>query len=188
MIRLLARTAVFTVGLLLGAAAYAQTSHSGAFPAPSAAKGTLNEEDRTFVKEAAIGSMVEVELSELAQKSENVAVRGFAERMIRDHTAANQELTTIAAVLGIDAPKVLDQEHEQMRRTLETLHGKAFDEQYVQIMVEDHNKAVNLFQQEERSGSSVELKQFARKTLLTLQEHQKMADELSRKVIQASAR
>jgi putative membrane protein len=55
-------------------------------------------------------------------------------------------------------------------------------------MVEDHNKAVKLFQQEERSGHNTELKQFAQKTLPTLEEHQKMAVELSRKLSQTAAR
>ena len=186
MIRLLTRTGVFAVGLLLGAASYAQTSPPSTSAAPPAAKDTLNQQDKTFVKEAAIGGMAEVELSKIAQKSDNAEVKRFADRMVRDHSAANQELTTIATGLGIDMPKALDQEHEQMRQKLTTLHGKAFDEQYMQGMVEDHNKAVNLFQQEERSGSSAHLKQFAQKTLPTLQEHQKMALELSHKVTQAS--
>ena len=42
--------------------------------------------------------------------------------------------------------------------------------------------------QEGRSGSSVQLKQFALKTLPTLQEHQKMALELTHKITQASAK
>jgi putative membrane protein len=99
--------------------------------------------------------------------------------MIRDHTTANQELTTIATGLGVDAPKALDPEHERMRQKLQTLHGKPFDEQYMQGMVDDHKEAVKLFQQEERSGSNAALKQFAQKTLPVLQEHQKMAPELS---------
>jgi putative membrane protein len=189
MIRLLAKTTVFAVGLLLGATSYAQTSQPNASPAPAAAaKDTLNQEDKTFVKEAAIGGRTEVELSKLAQKSENADVKSFADRMIRDHTAANQELTAIATGLGIDMPKALDQEHERVRENVQILHGKAFDEQYMQAMVEDHNKAVKLFQQEERSGGSVQLKQFAQKTLPTLEEHQKMALELSQKVSKAAAR
>jgi putative membrane protein len=187
MIFMLTRTAVFALGVALGAAAYAQTSPPSASPAAPAAKETLNQEDKTFVKEAAIGGMAEVELSKLAQKSENADVKKFADRMVQDHTAANQQLTTIATSLGVDVPKTLDQQHEQMRQKLATLHGKAFDEQYMQLMVEDHNKAVMLFQHEERSGSSAQLKQFAQKTLPTLQEHQKLAQELSRKT-QASAR
>jgi len=188
MIRLLTTTAVFAVGLLLAPAIYAQTSQPNAPSPAAAAKDTLSQEDRTFIKEAAIGSMAEVELSKLAQKSENADVKSFADHMIEDHTAVNQQLTAIATDLGVDMPKALDSEHERLRENVQTLHGKAFDEQYMQGMVADHNKAVNLFQQEARSGSSVHLKQFALKTLSTLQEHQKMALELTHKVTQASAR
>jgi putative membrane protein len=181
MMFVLTRTAVLALGVALGAAAYAQTSPPSASPAAPAAKETLNREDKTFVKEAAIGGMAEVELSKLAQKSANADVKKFADRMVQDHTAANQQLTTIATGLGIEMPKALDPEHERLRENVQTLHGKAFDEQYMQGMVEDHNKAVMLFQHEERSGSSAQLKQFAQKTLPTLQEHQKLAQELSRK-------
>jgi predicted outer membrane protein len=66
-------------------------------------------------------------------------------------------------------PKALDSEHERMREKLQTQHGKAFDDQYVRDMVEDHNKAVELFRQEERSGQHPELKQFAQKALPTLE-------------------
>jgi putative membrane protein len=188
MISMLTRAAVFALGFLLGATAYAQTSPPSASPAASQAKDTLNQEDKTFVKEAAIGGMAEVELSKLAQKSGNADVKKFADRMVQDHSAANQELTTIATGIGIEMPKALDAEHERLRENVQTLHGKAFDEQYMKAMVEDHNKAVTLFQNEERSGSSVQLKKFAQKTLPTLQEHQKMAVELSHKVTQAYAR
>src|SRR6202011_3900824 len=112
MIRLLARTAVFAVGLSLGAVSYAQTSPPSAFPAAPAAKDTLNQEDRTFVKEAATGGMAEVELSKIAQKSENADVKRFADRMVEDHTKANELLTSIATELGVQMPKTLDSEHE----------------------------------------------------------------------------
>ena len=181
------RTALFAAGLLLSAASYAQVTAPGTSPAAPAAKDTMNQEDKTFVKEAAMGGTAEVELSKIAQKSENPDVKRFADRMVNDHTAANQELMTVTAGLGIQAPQALDQAHEQMRQKLATLHGKALDEQYMQGMVQDHNKTVNLFQQEERSGSSTQLKRFAAKTLPTLKEHQTMATELARKVTQVSA-
>ena len=45
-------------------------------------------------------------------------------------------------------------------------------------MVKDHEKAVKLFEKESQKGESDELKQFASKTLPTLQEHLKMARDL----------
>jgi putative membrane protein len=186
MLRLLTTTAVVAVGLLAAPLSFAQTGQPHA--AATAAKDALDQEDKTFVREAASGGMAEVELSKVAQKSENGDVKRFADRMIEDHTKANEQLTSIATGLGVDIPKALDSEHERMRQKLQTLHGKAFDDQYMHDMVEDHNKAVKLFQQEERSGHNAELKQFAQKTLPTLEEHQKMALELSRKLSQTAAR
>jgi putative membrane protein len=187
MIRLLTTTAVVAVGLLAAPPIFAQTAQPSR-PAATSVKDALDQEDKTFVREAAIGGMAEVELSKIAQKSENSDVKRFAERMIEDHTKANEQLTSIATGLGVDIPKTVDSEHERMREKLQTLHGKAFDDQYAHDMVEDHNKAVKLFQQEERSGHNTELKQFAQKTLPTLEEHQKMALELSRKLSQTAAR
>jgi putative membrane protein len=187
MLRLLTTTAVVAVGLLAASAVFAQTGQPG-HAAATSAKDALDQEDKTFIGEAAIGGMAEVELSKIAQKSANADVKRFAERMIEDHTKANDQLTSIATGLGVDLPKTLDSEHERLRQKLQTLHGKAFDDQYMRDMVEDHNKAVKLFQQEERSGHNTELKQFAQRTLPTLEEHQKMALELSRKLSQTAAR
>jgi putative membrane protein len=187
MLRLLTTTAVVAVGLLATPPVFAQTgqpSHTAA----TSAKDALDQEDRTFVKEAAIGGMSEVELGKIAQKSENADVKRFADRMIEDHTKANEQLTSIVTGLGVDMPKTLDSEHERMREKLQPLQGKAFDDQYMHDMVEDHIKAVKLFQQEERSGHNTELKQFAQKTLPTLEEHQKMALELSRRLSRTAAR
>jgi putative membrane protein len=192
MIRLLTTTAAaLAVGLIVAPGSFAQSSQphtSGRAAAGSAAREMLNQEDKTFVREAAIGGMAEVQLSKIAQKSGNADVKSFADRMVRDHTAANEQLTAIATGLGVEMPKTIDSEHERMREKLQTLHGKAFDEQYMRVMVEEHKKAVKLFQQEGRSDHNAELKQFAEKTLPTLREHQKMALELSRRLSQVAAK
>src|ERR1700730_8389759 len=98
MLRLLTTTAaVVAVGLLAVPGTFAQSSPPRAFgqtPA-SSISDTLSQEDKTFVREAAIGGMAEVELSKIAQKSENADVKSFADRMVRDHTAANEQLMAI---------------------------------------------------------------------------------------------
>ena len=79
---------------------------------PAPAKDALNQEDKRFVQEAAAGGMAEVELSKIAQKSENPDIKRFADRMVQDHMAANQELMSVTGGLGIDVPRALDHEHE----------------------------------------------------------------------------
>jgi putative membrane protein len=187
MIALVTRSVALALGVALGAvSAHAQTPPRK--PAAAAATATLNREDQRFVQEAGAGGLAEVELSKIAQKSENPEVKNFADRMVQDHSKANQELVTVASSLGVDVPKALDAEHQRLSQKLAGLHGKAFDEEYMRAMLDDHNKTVMLFQAEERSGQNPELKQFAQKALPILQTHQKMAQELSRKVTTASSR
>jgi putative membrane protein len=95
MLGLLTTTAVIAVGLLATHPSLAQTNQTSPGHVWSA-RGTLSQEDKTFVKEAVISGMAEVELSKIAQKSENADVKRFADRMIQDHTAAQQQLTALA--------------------------------------------------------------------------------------------
>src|SRR4051794_35989548 len=56
----------------------------------------------TFVKKAAQDGMTEVEVGKLAlTKSQDPAVRGFAQKMVDDHSKANAELAQIAAAKGV---------------------------------------------------------------------------------------
>ena len=71
--------------------------------------------DKTFVQKAAIGGMFEVQSSELAQTmSNNADVKQFANRMMTDHTKANQELTRLARQKNWQVPSVLDEKHQAM--------------------------------------------------------------------------
>src|SRR5499433_4011125 len=176
------------VGLLVASTSFAQTSRPN--PATSPAETTvpkLDQQDSNFIKEAAAGGMAEVELSKIATKSVNPEVKRFAERMVRDHTSAGTELTGIATELGATLPKSLDTNHQKIRDQLANMHGPAFDRQYIQIMVDDHDQAVKLFRQEISSSHDPRLKQFAQKVLPTIEEHQKMALDLSGRLSKTAA-
>jgi putative membrane protein len=183
--------AVVAVGLFAASAVLAQTGQpnaAGGSAPQTAPKETLSQQDKQFVTDAAEGGMTEVELSKLAEKSGNPEVKHFAERMVRDHSAANAELTSIATGLGIEMPKTLASEHQRIRDELRSMHGKAFDRQYMHVMVDDHEKAVKLFRQEAGSAQNAELKQFAQRTLPTIEQHQKMALALSHRLSETAAK
>jgi len=131
-----------------------------------------------FIKKAALDGMTEVEAGKVAlTKSQDPAIRSFAERMVADHGKANKELTSIAERKGMSAPKQLDAEHKQMLDSLKGKDGKDFDQAYAEHMNMDHSKAVALF--ESAAGSSdPDLAQFAKKTLPTLKEHKALAQKL----------
>jgi putative membrane protein len=131
-----------------------------------------------FVKKAALDGMTEVEAGKVAlKKSQDPAIREFAQRMVTDHGKANSELESIAVRKGLTPPKQLDPEHKEMLNTLAAKNGKAFDQAYAEHMNMDHSKAIALF--ESATGSNdPELAQFAQKTLPTLKEHKALAQKL----------
>jgi putative membrane protein len=106
------------------------------------------QQDKNFIKDAAESGRAEAELSKVAEKSQNPEVKRFAGRMVRDHTAANTELTRIATALGIETPKRFDTEHQRIRDQLASMHDGAFDQQYIHVMVNDHDQTVKLFRGE----------------------------------------
>ncbi|HVY80730.1 MAG TPA: DUF4142 domain-containing protein [Steroidobacteraceae bacterium] len=148
---------------------------------------TGGEDPKTFVKKAALDGMTEVELGKLAQqKSENPDVRSFGERMVADHTKANDQLKEIAQQKGYQVPAKLDAEHQAMVQKLSSKSGAAFDKAYAEAMDKDHSKAVALFTDAQQS-SDKDLAAFAQKTLPTLEEHKDLASSLDSKIRTASS-
>jgi putative membrane protein len=131
-----------------------------------------------FVQKAGQDGMTEVALAKLAlSKSSDEGVRSFAQRMVKDHGAADAELSQLARRNGIDAPGKLDAEHQAMVQALSAKSGAGFDATYADDMAKDHAKAVALFEHMAQSGDG-DFAAFAQKTLPTLREHKEMADRL----------
>jgi putative membrane protein len=140
------------------------------------ALAVLSAADKTFVTEAASGGLAEVQLGQLAaQKASSPQVKQFAQRMVTDHTQANQELMRLGKSENLNLPTQLDTKHKSEMDRLSTMSGNAFDAAYMQHMVQDHEKAVADFQKQAQSGSDPALKAFAQKQLPTLQQHLQMA-------------
>jgi len=136
-------------------------------------------QDRNFLMEAAMGGMMEVELGRLAaQQGMNDAVKQFGQRMVDDHSKANQELMSLAQSKGITLPTTIDEKHQKDMTKLQGLSGADFDREYTKMMLSDHRKDVSEFEKQSTKGMDADLKAFASKTLPTLQEHLQMAEAL----------
>ncbi len=134
--------------------------------------------DDTFVTKAAQGGMAEVEMGNLAvQKASNPKVKEFGQKMVDDHTKANDELKEIAGRKGLSMPAKTDSKHQSVENKFSNLSGAAFDRAYMQDMVNDHKEDVAEFQKEADRGTDPDVKAFAAKTLPTLQQHLQMAQE-----------
>jgi len=141
-------------------------------PALAAVSGA----DKTFATEAAHGGLAEVQMGQLAlQKASSPQVKEFAQRMVTDHTQANQDLMQLSKSENLNLPAQLDPKHKSEMERLSALSGNAFDAAYMQQMVQDHQKTVADFQKQAQSGTDPSLKSFAQKHLPLLQQHLQMA-------------
>lgn len=185
--------AVLAAGLLLGAPAFgAQGDKKPKSDRSSGSANRMNEApaaDHSFAMKAAEGGMAEVELGNLAKdKASNDAVKSFGQKMVDDHTKANNELKDIAAKQNITLPTSLSAKDQAEKDRLSKLSGGTFDRAYMRYMVTDHRKDVAEFKHEANNGKNADLKAWAAKTVPTLEEHLKLAEDTERQVAGGSSK
>ena len=151
--------------------------------ATTTSKTKLAKSDADFIKEAAQGGMLEVELGKMAQdKATNTQVKDFGKRMQQDHSKANDELKKLAADKGVDFPAALDKKHLGMVDKFAKLSSADFDRKYMDDMVSDHKTDVKKFQNQADKGKDADLKKWAGQTLPTLKEHLQLAQSTDQQV------
>lgn len=132
----------------------------------------IPKEDSLFVLEAAKGGMMEVEAGNLAQQNAaSQRVKDFGAMMVRDHSAANNELKSLVSGRGIMLPDSLPADMRKHLDAMKKMTGKAFDSHYVGMMLSDHKKDVSKFEKESKDAKDADIRNFAGKTLPTLKTH-----------------
>ena len=186
-------TSAIALGVLLatfGARAQTPDESKQKMPSETTDRASMPAPDRTsmkkvtpqeFAQQAAVIGKAEIELGQLAmERTQDADVRRYAEKMVKDHKAADAKLKQIAQKENLMLPQSLDPEHEQVKKQLSSLKGEAFDREYAKNMAKGHDKAVALFESASQSAQMPEdLKQFAASTLPTLEQHKDMAHTLS---------
>ncbi len=138
----------------------------------------MMQPDSGFVTAAAQGGMAEVEMGKLAvQRASDQRVKDFGQRMVDDHSAANEHLRQVASKKGVTLPSEINARQKATVAKLSRLSGAAFDRAYMADMVSDHKEDVAEFQREASEGKDTEVKGFAQETLPTLQSHLRMAQD-----------
>jgi putative membrane protein len=168
-----------TVGAQTPAAGTNQTGSNQMGSNNATARATaesVSRGDRKFMEKAAQGGIAEVELGKLAaQKAASPDVKQFGQRMVDDHSKANDKLKSLATSKGVNLPTGLDRSTQRELDKLSKLSGAEFDREYMKHMVSDHKKDVSEFKSEAKKAKDADVKDFAATTLPTLEEHLKLA-------------
>ena len=161
-------------GLLMSLGVASAAEHEGA---------KMKHPDQHFMKEAAQGGQGEVALGQMAAKqAANEDVKKFGQRMVDDHSKANEELKNLATSEGVILPTDMDEKTKALQQRLAKLSGAEFDRAYMEEMVKDHKKDVAEFEHEATKGNDPEVKNWAAKTVPTLKDHLDLAQNTAEKV------
>ena len=160
----------------------ATTKHHAQAGETDASGSKLDAMDRHFIRKAGEGGLAEVELGKLAtEKGQSDEVKKFGQRMVDDHSKANDQLKQLAESKGVKLPTDLSAKDKATKARLEKLSGEKFDRAYMNDMVQDHTKDVTEFKKESTSAKDSDVKSFASQTLPTLQDHLKEARSIAPK-------
>jgi putative membrane protein len=132
--------------------------------------------DAAFYKKAAEGGLFEVDAGNQAQsKANDQRVKDFGAMLATDHTAANDQLKTLAGSKGISLPTSPSAGQMAEKAKLDVLTGDTYDKSFINGQIKAHRQTIALFQKEIASGKDSDAKSFATSTLPTLRKHLKQA-------------
>jgi putative membrane protein len=133
-------------------------------------KATSSE--KAFIMKAANGGMTEVEMGKLAaEKGGSDAVKDFGNRMVKDHSKANDQLKDVAAKIGVAVPGKVNAKHQAMIDKMSAMSGPAFDKAYVKEMVNDHKKTIAELETAGKEVKNADLKKFIDDTVPVIKDH-----------------
>ena len=164
--------------LLLAGLASSAFAHGSAGHSDSMNKS--GNHDAMFMRHAAADSLAEIQMGRIAlDKSSSAQVKQLAQRIIDDHTKANDQLMSIAERKQVTLPTEPMPMAKQEADNLKSMSGNAFDQAYARTMVKDHRKAIKMFGMESQNATDSDLKQYASTTLPVLKQHLQMAEQIA---------
>lgn len=129
---------------------------------------------------------IDIKAAQLAlQKSKNKEVRDFAENMVRDHTAVNDQALALVKKLKVtpqdnDTSKALVKQADAKRAELEKLSGAKFDKAYADNEVAYHKTVDNALQTVLiPDATNAELKDLLTTGLKIFQGHEQHAEHVA---------
>jgi putative membrane protein len=161
-----------------------------AAPAAQPGTGTRNAEtrkddqlargDRKFILEAAEAGMYEVQVAQLAaSKATDPNVKSFADQLVKDHQAANNELTQLANAKKVELPAAPPRAKRRDIEKMGKLSGTGLDQRFVrEVGIKDHQADIRKFEKASGKVKDAQLKAWIDKTLPHLREHLATAQKL----------
>jgi putative membrane protein len=135
-------------------------------------KTDSSEDKASFVVDAVGGNIGEIRLAQLAEeKSSSKAVKDIAKMLVDDHTAALNDLKTLATNKGISVPT---DEPDKIKETIKDLSDDKpadFDKNWTKALMDKHEKTINDYEKELGNTKDEDIKAWINNVLPKIRTH-----------------
>jgi putative membrane protein len=131
-------------------------------------------------------NLKEVEAGKLAQdKAQSKAVRDYGKMLVTDHQAADKKVVALAKQLKVELPETAgpDARLDEVKQAT----GAAFDQKFVQAMVEDHRQDVDEAKEARDKTTDPKVKKLLTAIIPKLEHHLETAQKLAESTPSAKA-
>jgi putative membrane protein len=127
--------------------------------------------------------MMEIEMAKLAQTNgASQDVKDFGKTLETEHTAVLSTLRGVAAAQNINMPQAMTTDQSMHVQDMAAKKGADFDKEFINMMVEGHEKSIASFKDAAAGNENNQIKDFAQKTLPALQKHLDRAKAIKAKM------
>ncbi len=132
----------------------------------------LDEENSSFMVEAANSSMTELQLAGLTQqKALSQKVKNFSSMLIHDHSILKDQVKSLAAQMNVVLPDTIGNNEQKQIDGLMQKRGADFDKSFMETVIKNYEEAIGLFEKALLNTKDPDVNSFADKTLMTLHMH-----------------
>jgi putative membrane protein len=148
---------------------------------------TVFPAEQDFMMKAAQANLAEIETARLAvAKGTKSEVKDYANMIQTDHTRALEDLTDLMKNKNVTSPGALPTQTQQDITRMNGLTGPEFDREYANMMVADHEKAVEMFRDQSMTAQDQDVKKYVDNVLPKLEMHLEKAQLLQSSLFRGS--
>jgi len=146
----------------------------------------VSQSEQNFMMKAAQANLAEIDAARIAlEKSDNNDVKDYANMIKNDHTNALEDLADLMKDKNVQQPKTIASDTQQDINRMSNLSGGEFDREFVNMMVSDHQKTIELFRDQQSSAQNRDVRKYVEDMLPKLELHLDKAQRLQTKLFSA---
>jgi len=149
-------------------------------------KTKLSDDETHTLQHVHHVNQMEIDLAKVASKNGTSAISTYTAEIIKDHSQADTDVTTLAKTKNVkittetDEDKQIDKDMKSSMDHLKSLKGKDFDKEYLMMMYDGHTKEVAKIDAAISSGSDADVKDLLGKIKPVVQKHADDAKDLNK--------